>query len=107
MSLDISLTAVVETEVFDCNITNNLIDMAKEAQIFECIWLPGDLKIQSAKELVAPLSAAVKRMKDDPERFKVFNPPNGWGAYDSFLSFVERYLEACIQYPDATIRARS
>ena len=28
---------------------------------------------------------------------------NGWGMYEHFVPFVEKYLEACKEYPDAVI----
>lgn len=42
-------------------------------------------------------------MKKEPERFKKFGSPNGWGTYEHFLPWVESYLKACEEYPDATI----
>ena len=42
-------------------------------------------------------------MKSDPERFEQFNSPNGWGLYEHFIPWIERYLEACEANPDATV----
>jgi hypothetical protein len=39
----------------------------------------------------------------DPERFEVYDSPNGWGLYEHFVPFVEAYLEACEKYPDAEV----
>jgi hypothetical protein len=44
-------------------------------------------------------------MKADPNRFISLNPPNGWGSYDTFLPWLETYLAACEEHPDATVRA--
>ena len=42
-------------------------------------------------------------LKARPEHFKTFNSPNGWGMYEHFVPFVEKYLEACKEYPDAIV----
>ena len=111
MSLDIYLESVVcehcgrgGEEVFSVNITHNLTGMADEAGIYKHLWRPEELRIAKAEELIAPLSAAVKLMMDDPGRFRKHNPENGWGDYGVFLSAVESYLSACKRYPKATLR---
>ena len=45
----------------------------------------------------------IKKMKSNPEYFKKFNPENGWGTYEGLLSFAEKYLEACKEYPSSFI----
>ena len=42
-------------------------------------------------------------MKNDPERFKVFDSPNGWGLYVHLVPWIEKYLAACIEHPLAKI----
>ena len=42
-------------------------------------------------------------MKSNPEYFKKFNPENGCGSYEGLLSFAEKYLEACKEYPNSFI----
>ena len=102
------VTACTETEdgkqeVFTANVTHNLAEMADEAKIYKHLWRPEELGIKFASELIAPLGKGLQRLKNSPEEFKKFNPTNGWGNYEGLISFVERYLEACIQYPDALI----
>ncbi len=104
MSLDVYLARVQETEVFWANITHNLGRMAEEAGIYKHLWRPEEIGIVRADQLVAPLEQALALMKADPERFKTFNAANGWGLYEHFVPWIERYLEACKAYPDATIR---
>lgn len=103
MSLDVSLTAVVRTEVFEANITHNLNTMAEAAGIYQHLWRPEELGLKTAGELIAPLGIALGALKSDPERFKKHNPPNGWGTYEGFVEWVEKYLQACIAHPDAEI----
>ena len=42
-------------------------------------------------------------MKARPEHYKKFDSEYGWGLYIHFLPWVEKYLEACKNYPDAEI----
>jgi len=37
-----------------------------------------------------------------PQGEKVTN--NGWGLYEDFVPWIERYLAACEEYPEAIIR---
>lgn len=105
MSLDVTLTAVRPTEVYSANITHNLGKMAREAGIYECLWRPEEIGIIKAKQLIKPLEEGLALLKRHPAHFQNFNPPNGWGSYCSFVSWVERYLEACRENPDADVSA--
>lgn len=104
MSLDVSLEVVRPVSVFDGNITHNLGPMAKEAGIYESLWHPELISAEKASELVPLLTEGLRLLRDDPSRFKAFNPSNGWGDYEGFVSFVTRYRDACMENPDATIR---
>lgn len=103
MSLDVYLTRVQPTGVFDANITHNLGGMAEEAGIYQHLWRPEEIGISKAEQLIEPLTKGLELMKSDPERFEAFNSPNGWGLYEDFVPWVERYLEACREYPDADV----
>lgn len=103
MSLDVTLTAVRETSVFDYNITHNLETMAKEAGIYKHLWRPEEIGITMAKQLIEPLTTGLELLRSDPERFKKLNPENGWGSYTGLVDFVEQYLIACRKNPDGVI----
>lgn len=103
MSLDISLKRVQETTVYDTNITHNLGAMATEAGIYHALWRPEEINVVYAREVIPLLKRGLKKMKADPERFKKHNAENGWGLYEHFVPFVEEYLKACQEYPDAVI----
>ena len=93
-----------ETIVFyEANITHNLTEMADAAGIYKCIWRPEELGITEASQLVAPLREGLKTLGDDPEKFRAFNPSNGWGSYEVFVAWVTRYLMACQEFPGAVI----
>lgn len=92
-----------EISLFDANITHNLGKMAGEAGIYEHLWRPDEIGITKAAQLVEPIRAGLELMKSDPERFKKFDSPNGWGLYIHFVPWIEKYLAACEEHPDAEI----
>jgi hypothetical protein len=108
--------------VYYVNITHNLGKMAKEAGIYEALWRPYMLKENyvpaedydeerkyedsvetRAYEIIPILEKGLESMKATPEYYKTFDSPNGWGLYEHFLPFVEGYLAACKQYPEAIV----
>ena len=108
MSLDVYLqdpTATYETnDLYWANITHNLNTMANEAGIYEALWRPEEIGKTKAGELIEILEKGLIKLKLRPEYFKQFNASNGWGMYEHFVPFVEEYLNACKEYPEAIIR---
>ena len=105
MSLDVYLTRIQSTTVFDANVTHNLTSMAEEAGIYKHLWRPEEIGITKASQLIEPLKAGLALMRSDPPRFERHNPANGWGSYEGFIPWIERYIAACEEYPDADIYA--
>ncbi len=108
MSLDVYLSATRKTEVYWANITHNLGVMASEVKIgehnlYKYLWHPEDLRIKQAGELIVPLREGLKKLKANPKKYKKFDSPNGWGLYVHFVPFVEKYLNACEENPDAEV----
>lgn len=84
--------------------TWNLGDMFREAG-FE----PGSdspLHGKPAKEVLPIAEAALAAMKAEPERFKRHNPENGWGSYDSLLTWYEDFIQVLRCDPEAVFRTR-
>lgn len=90
-------------EGFSANITHNLTRMAREAGIYKAVWRPEECGITKAKHLIPVLRNAIEEMKTNPDGFKIFDSPNGWGLYENFLPWLERYLAACIRMPKAKV----
>ena len=111
MSLDVYLYIDVDTggdephrvELYSANITHNLGKMAKEAGIYDHLWHPENLDIETAGELVEPIRAGLADMIARPEHYKQFDAPNGWGTYTYFIAFIQKYLEALEQHPKASV----
>lgn len=85
------------------NITHNLNTMADNAGIYEHLWRPDKINITKAGELIEPLRQGLHELKSRPEHFKQFNPDNGWGTYEGLIEFVDNYLNACYEYPEADV----
>lgn len=89
--------------LYDANITHNLNKMADEAGIYEALWRPEDIGAKVARDIIGKLALGLDLLKSDKAHFEKFNSKNGWGMYEHFIPFVEKYLNACIEYPDAEI----
>lgn len=111
-----------EEEVYGANITHNLGEMAKRAGLYEALWRPYMLKEDyvttedygkeleyeanveiRAKEILPVIEKGLEDMKLRPEYFKKFDSPNGWGLYDNFIPWIEKYAEACKEFPEAIV----
>jgi hypothetical protein len=42
-------------------------------------------------------------MKARPKHYEKFNSSNGWGMYENFVPWIERYLEALKEYPESFV----
>jgi len=111
MSLDVDLVIPAcascgrgPTEVYSANITHNLNKMAEAAGIYKVLWRPEEVGITHAKQLIEPLHIGLTTLKSHPETFKQYNAPNGWGLYEDFVPWIEKYLAACEKHPDAEVR---
>lgn len=103
MSLDVTLSKVMPSTIYTANITHNLTQMAEAAGLYSCLWRPDEIGITKANQLIEPLQAGLSLLKSEPERFKAFNPANGWGSYDYLVRFVEDYLKNCIDNQDSDV----
>lgn len=125
VSYDEGKTHTVEDEeVYSANITHNLGKMAGEAGIYEALWRPHRLKEgynipeedneseyefecsseTKASEIIEVLEKGLADLKSRPKHFEKFNSDNGWGMYENFVPFVERYLEACKENPECIVK---
>lgn len=90
--------------IYGANITHNLGGMAREAGIYEAMWKPDKIGITHASQLIDPLRTGLALLMREPDRFKVFDPSNGWGDYEGLVRFVNDYLQACEENPEAEVR---
>lgn len=110
MSLDIDLKCPhCEQSAFSCNVTHNLIDMAKAAGYYEKIWRADENEDGSFKELLAEdflpdVKDCLATLLADRIRYKTFDPSNGWGSYEGFCKWLQRLAVACIEHPKLQVR---
>lgn len=78
--------------------------MANDAGIYHACWRPEEIGITKAAQLIEPLRAGIALMASDRPRFEKHNAENGWGTYEQFLPWLERYLAACESMPDADVQ---
>jgi len=103
MSLDVYLEETIPTNVYSANVTHNLRKMADAAGLYDIVWRPDEHGITTASQLIEPLRAGIERLKADPEHYQQFNPNNGWGSYNHFIVWLEQYLTACEEHPNAFV----
>ena len=103
MSLDVYLTAVRRTVVYECNYTHNIGAMADKAGVYVYLWRAPENDVRTAGQLIEPLSKGIEDMKSRPGYYQTFNPENGWGDYHTFLRWLESLLAACRENPDAEL----
>ena len=111
MSLDIYLYIDVDVgadeprriELYGANVTHNLNKMAGEAGLYEVLWRPDEHGYKIAVDMIDVIEKGLKLLKEWPDKFKKFNPENGWGNYEEFVSWVEDYLNACKKNPKAYV----
>jgi len=110
MSLDVDLMVTRPTSVYSGNITHNLGKMAAAVvlesglTLYQCMWRPEEVGITHASCLGEYLDEAFNILLSDPEKYKKYNPENGWGSYDGFVDFVYKYRNACWDNPEAELR---
>ncbi len=87
------------------NITHNLNEMGKAVGLYEVLWYPEKIGITIASQMTLPIEKGIKELETNPDKYKAYNPPNGWGSYEEFVNFCKSVLQKCREYPDAVIEA--
>ena len=81
------------------NVTHNHREMAEEAGIYYAMWRPEEIGLERASDVLPYLLEGLDKLQKDPEKYKKFNPKNGWENYEGFVDFVQKYINCCILYP--------
>jgi hypothetical protein len=83
-------------EVFEANITHNLGQMAEAAGIYKACWRPEEIGATKAADIIPLLRDGIEKLEANPEHFAQFNASNGWGTYEQFAPWVQKYLDAVL-----------
>jgi len=94
-----------EARLSSLNITHNLNNMAKAVGQYEVLWRPEEIGITTASQMIPFLEKGLEELRANPDKYKAFNPPNGFGNYEDFAGFCNSVLHNCYEYPDAVIEA--
>ena len=90
--------------VYSSGITHNLWVMADACWIYKALWTPEEVGCKLAKDIIPLLKKWLIKLKKSPEKYMKYSSERWWwGTYEKFVSFVENYLNACMEYPEATI----
>lgn len=100
MSLDIWLTAVRPSQVFDANFTHNVTPMWREAGIYDALYMSAG---KQAHEVLPALEAGLKLMQDDPVKYMAMDAQNGWGTYVHALPWLDSLVSSFRDNPDGII----
>ena len=111
MSLDVDLMVTQPTSVYSGNVTHNLGPMAREVKVgiggvlslYDILWRPEEHGLYFACEISELLDEGWNILLSDPEKYKRYNPENGWGSYEGLCDFVYRYRNACWDNPEAEV----
>lgn len=107
MSLDVTL----RKDVWSGNITHNLVPMARAVglsnglTLYDVLWRPEEHGIESVSDVREWLYEGYTELSRHPDKYKLFNPANGWGSYEGLINFVRDYLAMCDIHPDSGINA--
>jgi hypothetical protein len=112
MSLDVDLMLTQPVSVYSNNITHNLgkmasaviVDEEKSLSLYNILWRPDESGFVKASEISDYLDLGFNILLSDPEKYKRYNPENGWGSYDGLVQFVYAYRNACWDNPEAELR---
>ncbi len=95
--------------VFESQISHNLVHMAAAAGLYRPIWQPNYFRLETAGQLVLPLSKGLQVLRADSSRFKSYDLLGGAFSedYSNLERFVCQYLQACERTPQAVIELES
>jgi hypothetical protein len=80
------------------------VKLSNGMTLYQVLWRPDEMALDTADDIADLLDEGWNILLSDPERFKKFNPENGWGSYEGLCDFVYKYRNACWDNPDAELR---
>lgn len=81
------------------NHTSNTAAMIKEV----CGSYPSAWNGMRCSELLPVLTAGCKELRAYSQKYRQFEPENGWGTVETTLEFLDAIRKACEQYPTAVL----
>lgn len=105
MSADIYIESDNCCAAHDHNITHNLAPMFRAAGVDWHDYYEHDGNGgRTAAEMLPEVVLAYWRLSDDPDYYRQFNPPNGWGDLECAVEFLRRLTLDLAKHPDGIVR---
>lgn len=98
MSVDLSIRAKREINIYEANITYNLAPMYYKA-IDKDLGLK-KLKSMNCEKALPIINKAIDDMVKNKQEYEKLNPENGWGTYEGLLKTFREIREVCEDNPD-------
>ena len=106
---DIEEKTYEDNEYFHMNLTHNLTEMADECKVlgtcnynsessvvtlYDLLWHPKDnLNIEvPTLDYLEDIMQCYKKLLENPDFFKQYNPKNSWGTYEQLVRRTKEYL---------------
>ena len=105
MSLSLYFLQTREVEEASCNITHNLNKMAEALGVYELLWHPEKTPDMKAKNILPEINKAITELTINPEKYKEYEAPNGWGTISGMLRFLQKVRAACEEFPESRLEA--
>ena len=109
MGLSVYLVDPTATYVGACpylysdSVTHNLRGMAKEAGLYASLWSPLESGYTTAIEIIPIIEEGLTNLKAHPNYYRLFEFDSLSCKYEDFVNFVESYLVALREFPEAKI----
>ena len=107
MGLTVFLQDENDEILFTADITHNLRSMADAANLRDVLWRPHECCNETtvfAKNIVSNLRDGVISLATIKTTFGEFEPPFQEGTWVDLLLFCSAYLQACKDFPNATVQ---
>lgn len=101
ISLEVDAGGREPIVVSSMSITHNLAPMWLAAGLWPVLH---ESDGTSAEVVGKAIADKLVVMKDDPERFKKYESPNGWGKYTHAIDWLEGLVAECERAPKAIVR---
>lgn len=111
---DIKETTYEDNVYFHVNLTHNLTEMAHKCEIdgncfnkesksnkvslYDLLWHPGDNLgiVTPSLDYLQDIMTCYTIILSNPNKFKKYNPSNGWGTYEQLVEATKNYMNALL-----------
>lgn len=83
----------------DINHTSNTAEMVHEV----CGSYPSDWDMMKCRALFPIVARGASKLARFPEKYRKYEPDNGWGSVESTQRFLSKIADNCSMYPTAIV----